>query len=120
MSWLDVSAWLDGLGGLNPAVIYVAIGGLALLESAAFVGLFVPGESAVLLGGVLAHQGHVNVVLMVVVVALGATLGDSISFELGRRLPRRWLVDSKVARLVGPQRLEAGRNYLARRGSSAV
>jgi len=120
MGWFEVSAWLDGLGGLNPVIIYVAIGGLALLESAAFVGLFVPGESAVLLGGVLAHEGNVNVVVMILVVALGATLGDSISFELGRRVPRRWLVDSKVAQLIGPQRLEAGRNYLARRGSSAI
>src|SRR3954451_16143786 len=105
MGWFNIGAWLDGLGGLDPKVIYLVIGGLALLESAALVGLFVPGESAVLLGGVLAHEGRVNVLVMIIVVAIGATAGDSISFEVGRHAPEAWFVDSKLARLLGPQRL---------------
>jgi membrane-associated protein len=119
MSWFDIGAWLDGLGHLDPAVIYLVIGGLALLESAALVGLFVPGETAVLLGGVLAHEGSVNVVAMIAVVAIGAVIGDSISYEIGRRAGP-WLAGSRLGRLLGEERLDAGRRYLQRRGAKAV
>jgi len=119
MHVLDLSGWLDGLGGLHPAVILLVIGVLALLESAAFVGLFVPGETAVLLGGALAQQGHVNVAAMVVVVAVGAAIGDSVSYEIGRH-SGSWLAGSKLGRLLGEQRLEAAADYLRRRGAKAV
>lgn len=119
MGWLDIGSWLDGLSGVSPAVIYLTIGALALLESAALVGLFVPGETAVLLGGVLAHEGRVNVVAMVFVVTIGATLGDSISYELGR-VSRSWLPDSRLGRLIGRERLDTGTRYLERRGAKAI
>jgi membrane-associated protein len=119
MSWIDIGGWLDGLGRLDPTVIYFVIGALALLESAAFVGLFVPGESAVLLGGFLAREGNVNVFVMILVVAIGATLGDSIGFEIGRRA-RGWLHGTRFSRLLGEARLDAGREYLQTRGAKAV
>ena len=68
MHVLDIAGWLHGLGSLPPLTILLIIGALALLESAALVGLFVPGETAVLIGGALAQQGHVNVLAMVAVV----------------------------------------------------
>jgi membrane protein DedA with SNARE-associated domain len=119
MTWLDITGWLDSLGRLHPSVILLIIGGLALLESAAFVGLFVPGETAVLLGGALAQQGHVNLAAMMFVVALGATVGDSISYELGRQAGP-WLTTSKLGRIIGEERLDAGSDYLRRRGAKAI
>jgi undecaprenyl-diphosphatase len=64
----------------------------ATLESSAFVGLLVPGESLVLASGVLAARGVFAVGDLIVVVALGAILGDSLGYELGRRLGRPWLL----------------------------
>jgi membrane protein DedA with SNARE-associated domain len=119
MHWLDIGSWLDGLGDLDPAVIYVVIGALALLESAAFVGLLVPGESAVLVGGALAAHGDVNVLAMVAIVAVGAVLGDSFSYEVGRR-SGPWLFGSRLGRAFGEDRLASGARYLERRGAKAV
>ena len=42
----------DGLGAWS----YALVGGLAFLETSAFVGLIAPGELAVVLGGVLAGR----------------------------------------------------------------
>ena len=94
MHWLDIGSWLNGVGDLDPTVIYLVIGGLALLESAAFIGLLVPGESAVLVGGALAAHGDVNVFVMMAAVAMGAALGDSFSYEVGRR-SGPWLMGSR-------------------------
>jgi membrane protein DedA with SNARE-associated domain len=119
MHWLNFGTWLNGIGDLDPTVIYLVIGGLALLESAAFIGLLVPGESAVLVGGALAAHGDVNVFVMVAAVAVGAALGDSFSYELGRR-SGTWLMGSRLGRAFGERRAEAGARYLERRGAKAV
>lgn len=42
-----------------------------------------PGETAVILGGVLAQRGDLSVVAVVVAAALGAVAGDNISYQLG-------------------------------------
>jgi membrane protein DedA with SNARE-associated domain len=89
-----VSALLDFLVGLVERLGhwgYVIIFLGATLESAAFVGFVVPGESLVLVAGFLAAVGVLDVAPVLVVVALGAVIGDSIGYELGRRLGRSWL-----------------------------
>ena len=41
---------------------YLLVGALAFLETGAFVGLVAPGESAILIGGVVAGQGQISIV----------------------------------------------------------
>lgn len=42
------------------------------------------GELALILGGILAHEGHVNLGLAIFVAGLGGFLGDQIYFYIGR------------------------------------
>jgi membrane protein DedA with SNARE-associated domain/membrane-associated phospholipid phosphatase len=60
----------------------------AMLESAAFLGLIIPGESLVLVAGFLAAQGVLDLDVLIVTVALGAAMGDSIGYEMGRQMGR--------------------------------
>ena len=84
--------WLIDLvmraGHWSYAVIFAA----AALESAAFLGLFVPGAALVLVSGFLSAQGVLHLDVLLLVVALGAAVGDSIGYELGRHLGRPWPV----------------------------
>src|SRR3954464_793945 len=111
MHWLDIGSWLHGLGNLVPSVISVVIGSLALLESAALVGLLVPGESAVLVGGALAAHGDVNVFAMIAAVAAGAARCDSSCSE-ARRRTGPWLFGSRLGRMFGEHRISSGARYL--------
>ena len=92
----------------------------ATLESSAFVGLLVPGESLVLASGFLAARGVFAVGDLIVVVALGAILGDSLGYELGRRLGRSWLL--RVGRWVGlrASHLDRSEAVFARYGGPTV
>ena len=71
---------------------YALVGALAFLETGAFVGLIAPGETAVVLGGVVAAEGGVSLPLMLAITWIAAALGDLASFYLGRRLGRGFLV----------------------------
>ena len=64
----------------------------AALESAAFMGLLVPGEMLVVAAGFFAAQGLLDLKDLIVLVACGAIIGDSIGYELGRHASRDWLL----------------------------
>jgi len=64
---------------------YALIGFLAFAEAGLMVGFFIPGETAVVIGGVLAGLGRVNLGVMIAVVVVCAIVGDSVGFEVGRK-----------------------------------
>jgi membrane-associated protein len=109
----------DAVLGLDGELAYAVIGVLAFTEAAAFLGLFVPGELAVLVGGGLASQGRVSLPVLVAVVAVAAVAGDSAGYEIGRRHGRRLLAWAPVAGRVGGH-AEAAEAYLATRGGWLV
>lgn len=78
---------------------YLIIFLVAALECSAFLGLVVPGESIVLVSGFFAALGLLDLEDVIVIVAAGAILGDSIGYELGRHLGRSWLL--RYGRWVG-------------------
>jgi membrane-associated protein len=54
-------------------------------ETACFLGLLVPAEAIVLLGGFLASQGHFPVTDVLLATCVGAFAGDNLGYALGRR-----------------------------------
>lgn len=81
---------------------YVLVGVLATVE-AVFVGLVLPGEFALLLGGFLAFAGHVSLLIMLVVATAAAIAGYLLGYGLGRRLGPA-LRTSRIGRRIGPAR----------------
>ena len=99
---------------------YALVGGLAFLETGAFVGLIAPGETAVVLGGVVAAQGEVDIAAMLVLVWIAAAAGDFVSFLLGRRLGRRFLVARGPKIGVTAPRLARVETFFERHGAKAI
>lgn len=87
---------------------------LSAAEAALFFGFVIPGEAAVLLGGVLASRGRVPLAAAVAAGVLGATIGDFIGFRVGRRFGAS-LLDRYF-----PERWPPVRAWLRRRGPPAV
>jgi len=83
-----IQSFLLGHGGV---VAYLIVFGLVFAEDALFVGFVIPGETAAVLGGVLASRGSVNVWVMMAVVVVAAIAGDTVGYEIGRHLGSRVL-----------------------------
>ena len=71
---------------------YLIIFFVVALECQALLGLVMPGESLVLMGGFLAEQGFLDFRVLILVISVAAVLGDSVGYELGRYLGREWLL----------------------------
>lgn len=71
---------------------YLLVGALAFLETGAFIGLLAPGETALIVGGVVAGQGRISLVTVIGIAWVCAVAGDCVSYELGRRKGRSFLL----------------------------
>ena len=99
---------------------YVLVAGLAFLETGAFVGLVAPGEFTVILGGVIAGQGEINVMLLLALTWLAAFLGDTTSFAIGARLGRGFLERHGPRVKITPERLSQVEGYFAKHGGKTI
>ena len=63
---------------------YLAVGVLAFLETGAFLGFIAPGETAVIVGGLVAGQGEISLLALIAIVWACCLLGDTVSYELGQ------------------------------------
>jgi membrane-associated protein len=99
---------------------YLLVAALAFLETGAFVGLVAPGETAVILGGVVAAHGDAQLAVMLAVAWMAAAGGDLTSFVLGRRLGRRFLLVRGPRLGVTPPRLDRVERFFDRHGPKAV
>jgi membrane-associated protein len=113
-----VNSLLLNLLDIPPLVAFAVIAFLVFAEAALFVGFILPGETAVLLGGVLAATGRVSLPVLLVVVVLAAVLGDTVGYEVGRRFGPRILASRPLRR--HEERLAAARAFLQARGGPAV
>jgi membrane-associated protein len=116
----DLEQALTDLSDTLGSWTYALVGALAFLETGAFVGLIAPGETAVVLGGVVAAEGGVDLVPMLLIVWLSAAAGDFASFMLGRRLGRRFLVARGPRIGVTAPRLERVEGFFDRHGPKAI
>ena len=110
---------LDGLANLPGPLVCGIIFLLAMAETAAFAGLAAPGETAVVIGGVVAFQGRIPVAAMAAAASLGAILGDSIGFYMGRRLGTR-VLGGRLGKLLGRERVESTMARIRAGGIRAV
>ena len=78
MTWLS-----DTILRLAGPLALVAVFALPALEASTLLGIVVPGELALVLGGVLAHQGRVPLWATVVAGAAGAVTSDSVGYAIG-------------------------------------
>lgn len=98
------------VGPFAPMVVFV----LAAAESAAFVGVVVPGELAVILGGVAAGAGGVSLWTMIPAAVAGAIAGDSIGYRLGHRIGPALLARPRMSSI--SKRMDAAISMLSERG----
>jgi SNARE associated Golgi protein len=116
----DLEAALTNLADTLGPWTYALVAGLAFLETGAFVGLIAPGETAIVLGGVIAAQGDVNLGAMLLIAWLAAAFGDLVSFGLGKRLGCRFLRARGPRLGVTAARLERVEGFFLHHGAKAI
>ena len=69
-----------------------------------------------IVGGLVAGQGKISLLVLIAVVWVCAVLGDITSFELGRRRGRDWLLRHGERLKITEERLEQVERFFEQRG----
>jgi membrane-associated protein len=113
-----VTSLTSGLTHLSGWVAYTVIAALVFGETAVFVGFVLPGEIAVVLGGVLASRGHLSLPLLIAIVVVAAIAGPFVGYEIGRRMGDRLFAARVLRRVQGG--VDKAKIVLQQRGGAAV
>ncbi|WP_019633197.1 DedA family protein [Actinomadura atramentaria] len=104
--------------GLPAALVYLIIALLVFAEAALFFGFVFPGETAVVVGGVLAASGKLSLPVLLVVTIGSAVIGDSVGYEIGRKYGTRLLGTGPMRKHTA--KIAKAQDLIRRRGAFAV
>jgi len=116
----ELQQLLEDVSNTLGAWTYLLVGVFAFAETGAFVGLVVPGETVMLLGGAVAGQGAIDIYLLIAIAWFSAWLGDTTSFFIGRRLGREFVIKNGPRVGISHERFEKVEDYFSRHGGKTI
>jgi len=117
---LDLQNLLEDISNTLGGWTYLLVAVFAFAETGAFVGLVVPGETVMLLGGAVAGQGAIDIYLLIAIAWFSCWLGDTTSFFIGRRLGREFVLEHGPRFGIGHERFERVEAYFSRHGGKTI
>ncbi len=104
---------------LSPPLALLMVFLFPALEASIFLGFIFPGETSVILGGVLAYEHKLPLWLVMVVASLAAVIGDSVGYFVGSKFGHRILARAS-GRFIKPKRVHQVTEFIAKRGVLGV
>ncbi len=98
---------------------YVMLVGIVFAETGLLVGFFFPGDSLLFTVGVVAGAGHLNIVLVNVLLMAAAVIGDGVGYYLGRRTGPR-IFSRPDSRLFKREHLERTHAFYEKHGGKTI
>ncbi len=108
-SWIHPSEWIESYG-------YPAVFTIVFVETA---GIPLPGELTLLLAGVAAGAGHLDLAILIPLAAIAAIGGDNVGYAVGRFGGRRLVLRFADLGRVAPA-LAWGERFFAQHGGKTV
>lgn len=116
--WIQHSAtWLVANNLQTPLFLLLIL--LVFAEAAVFIGFVLPGETSLLIGGVLAHSQIWPLWLFIICAILGAIAGDSVGYEVGKHFGPR-IKTSGFGRLIGQKRWKLAEHIFEKYHGGAI
>lgn len=114
----DIAQAVIGFIGQHPHWAGLLIFLIALAESVAVIGLFIPGSPILIGVGAVVGLGHLPLWPMLVWATAGAIIGDGVSYELGRRYRDTILGTWPMSRY--PGLITRGETFFRRHGGKSI
>lgn len=120
---MDVVAFLTGAPDAIREAIrwggYVVLIAIVFVETGLFVGFFLPGDSLLIVAGVVAAAGGLNIWWLFLLLSLAAIVGDNVGYAIGYRLGPL-LFTRPQSLLFNPKHVERTREFYARHGAKTI
>ena len=109
---------LDLVASAGP-IVYVIVAIAAVTEGAAFIGLVFPSETTLIVAGAATATGHLKLSILIPIAVIGAVVGDSTGYEIGRIFGPR-LRTSKYGQKVKQEHWDKADAFVHKHGAWSV
>ncbi|HEU0130928.1 MAG TPA: DedA family protein [Mycobacteriales bacterium] len=92
---------------------------IVFVESGLLVGFFLPGDTLLVLAGILAKEGHANIAVLCAGCVVAAIVGDNVGYTIGRRAGRP-LLERRDGRVLNQHNLRRATAFYDRFGSATI
>src|SRR4051812_8424748 len=110
---------IDYLLGVLGNYVYAGLWFIVFAETGLAVGFFLPGDSLLVVSGLFAAAGKLNIVLVLVAFFLGSVIGDSTGYWTGRAMGHS-LFNREDSRIFKPSRVEKAHAFFEKHGVKTV
>src|SRR6478735_5337669 len=110
---------IDYLLGVLGNYVYLGLWFVVFAETGLAVGFFLPGDSLLVVSGLFAAAGKLNIVLVLVAFFLGSVIGDSTGYWTGRVMGQT-LFNREDSRIFKPSRVEKAHAFFEKYGVKTV
>jgi membrane-associated protein len=98
---------------------YFVIAGAILADRSIFLGVVIPGDLFLALGGIFAAQGELSLPVLIPVAVGAALVGESVGYWLGSRYGARFIRHLPLMNRL-ERKLDEARDFFSRHGGKAV
>jgi len=119
LHYLNPKVLIDALLGWLGGFVYVGLFFIVFAETGLAVGFFLPGDSLLVVSGLFAAAGKLNIWLVLTAFFLGSVIGDSTGYWTGRTMGRR-LFNREKSFIFKPSRVEKARAFSEKHGAKTV
>lgn len=117
--FLNPKFLIDYLLNLLGVYVYFGLFFIIFAETGLAVGFFLPGDSLLVVSGLFAAAGKLNVVYVLLAFFLGSVIGDSTGYWTGRMMGKT-LFNREASRIFKPSRVEKAKLFFEKHGVKTI
>jgi len=117
--FLNPKFLIDYLLNLLGVYVYFGLFFIVFAETGLAVGFFLPGDSLLVVSGLFAAAGKLNVALVMLAFFLGSVIGDNTGYWTGRFMGKT-LFNRESSRIFKPSRVEKAHAFFEKYGVKTV
>jgi len=117
--FLNPKFLIDFLLNLLGNYVYLGLWFVIFAETGLAVGFFLPGDSLLVVSGLFAAAGKLNITLVLLAFFLGSVLGDNTGYWIGRGMGKT-LFNRESSWVFKPSRVEKAKHFFEKYGVKTV
>ena len=117
--YLNPKILIDALLGWLGIYVYFGLFFIIFAETGLAVGFFLPGDSLLVVAGLFAAAGKLNIALILLAFFLGSIIGDNTGYWTGRIMGKR-LFNRENSLIFKPSRVQKAHQFFEKYGAKTV
>lgn len=119
LHYLNPKVLIDTLLGWLGIYVYFGLFFIVFAETGLAVGFFLPGDSLLVVSGLFAAAGKLNVVAVLIAFFLGSVIGDSTGYWTGRFMGKT-LFHREDSWIFKPSRVDKAKQFFDKHGAKTI